>query len=181
MRRLRHRLEIDPTPALTLVLLVSTLLHPAPAAAQTTGVESNVLALEKAAMRPCRACSATDPKLLITYASAAIRMDQEDDGDTLYIQVIPLKAKGFSVSEIQVDGVAAELAEGRWVVERPAKARKKSPKVEITCGDGQELTFKPQHRPHQGPVGGLIMPKKDEAPEADLSFHKKSFWADSLG
>ena len=77
--------------------------------------------------------------------------------------------------------MAAELDEGRWKVQRSAKARKKAPKVEITCGDGQELVFKPQHRPHQGPVGGLIMSKKEETPEADLSFHKKSFWADSLG
>ncbi len=145
------------------------------------GMQANIIVLEKAALRGCPGCSPNDPRLLISQASAVIRMDQEAGEDRLSIQVIPLLAPEISISRITVDGVAAELDEGLWQVKRPAKARKKVPKIEITCDDGQELTFKPQHRPFQGPVGGLIMPKSAEHPEADLSFHKKSFWADGLG
>ena len=107
-------------------------------------------------------------------------MDQDEDGK-LYVRVIPLLAKGLSVTQVTVDGVDAELLEGNWTVQRAAKTKKKAPKIEIVCEDGQALSFKPQHRPFQGPVGGVIMPKSEERPEADLKFHKKSFWADSLG
>ncbi len=181
MRRLQRSPGTAPAIASGLALLALTPLSAGPAGAQITGLESNVLALEKAAIRPCRACSPDDPKRLIPVASAAIRLDQEDDGNLLSIRVIPLLAKAMSVSQIIVDGVEAQLDEGRWQVQRPANKRKKAPKIEITCDDGQELVFKPQHRPHQGPVGGLIMSKTEERPEAELKFHKKSFWADSLG
>ena len=143
-------------------------------------LDMDVKVLENAALRKCKTCAAGDPELLISEASAAIRMDQDDDGK-LFIRVIPLRAKGLSVSQITVDGVEAELDEGNWTVRRAAKTKKKAPKIEVVLDDGQALSFKPQHRPFQGPVGGLIMPKSEERPEADLSFHKKSFWADSLG
>ncbi len=85
------------------------------------------------------------------------------------------------MSQLKVDGVDALLEDGAWRVARDRKSKKKAPKIEIVLGDGQELSFKPQHRPYQGPVGGLIMPKTIEQPARDLSFHKKSFWADNLG
>ncbi len=149
--------------------------------AQFSGAEGNTLALEKAAIRGCPGCDQDSPKLLISSAAAAIRIDLNDAGDALSVQVIPLKASEMSVSQLKVDGVDAQLEEGAWRVTRDQKMKKKAPRIEMILGDGQVLSFKPQHRPYQGPVGGLIMPKKDEQPERDLSFHKKSFWADSLG
>lgn len=181
MRRVHRSRRIVSAPAMVAGVLALTLFSAGALEAQLRGLESNVLILERASQRGCKGCRPDDPKVLITQASAAIRMDQEEGGDLLSIQVIPLLAKELSISRIAVDGVEAKFDQGLWQVKRSAKTRKKAPKIEITCEDGQELRFKPQHLPRQGPVGGLIMPKSEERPQAELSFHKKSFWADSLG
>lgn len=176
---LRIRLAVRGQAA-ALAALALAVLPAGTVEAQVTGLESNILVLEKAAQRGCPTCAPDDPRLLISKASAAIRIDQEAGGD-LWIQVIPILAPAMPIARITVDGVEARLEEGRWRVQRAAKTIKKSPRIEITCDNGQELVFKPQHRPHQGPVGGLIMPRKEDQPNAELSVHKKSFWADSLG
>lgn len=166
--------------AMTIVLGL-VLLLPVPASAQVRGLEANVKVLEKAAQGSCPGCPPDDPRRLIGEAAAAIRITKGDAGDALLIQVIPLEFDALSVSELSVDGEAATFADGVWQVPRSAKMLKKVPKIEVTLDDGQALNFKPQHRPSQGPVGGLILPKNEEQPEANLYFHKKSFWADSLG
>ncbi len=181
MRRIRQSQETAAAKTAGLALAALVLLSAGSAGAQLTGLESNVMAVEKAAIRGCSGCASEDPKQLISSAAAAIRIDLNDAGDALSVQVIPLKASQMSVSQLKVDGVDALLEDGAWRVKRDRKMKKKAPRIEIILGDGQELSFKPQHRPYQGPVGGLIMPKKDEQPEQELSFHKKSFWADSLG
>ncbi len=184
MRYLKSARRTLPAATMGAVALALALLAAGVAEAQHRGLggmQANVIVLEKVALRGCPGCSPNDPKLLLPQASAAIRMDQDKDEDWLSIQVIPLKAPELSIARIKVDGVEARLDDGLWQVKRPAKTRKKPPKIEITCDDGQELFFKPQHRPFQGPVGGVIMPGSAEHPEAELSFHKKSFWADGLG
>ncbi|MEM7356752.1 MAG: hypothetical protein AAF657_38405 [Acidobacteriota bacterium] len=160
-------------------LLAGALLSGNPAGAQVTGLEANVIVLEKAAQSACPSCTPGDPRLLLPKAAAAIRIDVNESDDALTVQVIPLKASDLKVAELKVDGVDAELGEGAWQV--PRSKVKKAPKIEMVLDDGQALSFKPQHRPNQGPVGGLILPKKEDQPRQNLSFHKKSFWADSLG
>lgn len=181
MRRLRLGRASSSATRIGLTGLALTLLASVALRAQVTGLEANVIVLEKAAQNSCPGCGADDPKLLISKAAAAIRIDMNDAGDTLLVQVIPLNTSRMAVAQLKVDGVGARLEDGAWWVERAAKMRKKAPRIEILCADGQELSFKPQHRPHQGPVGGLILPQDENQPEKGLRFHKKSFWADSLG
>lgn len=181
MRRVRRGRGSAPTKTVSLAVLALTLLSAGAAGAQVRGLESNVLVVEKAAQRGCPGCSPDDPRLLISSAAAAIRIDLNDAGDAMSVQVICLKAAEMPVSRLKVDGVDAQLEDGAWRLARDRKMKKKAPRIEMILDDGQVLSFKPQHRPHQGPVGGLIMPKDDEQPAHDLRFHKKSFWADSLG